>query len=134
MVMCVNKGMSLNIDDMVKLDFLWPDNADFISVNAINNNSIVCKLKYRKFSMLFTGDIEKIAENKIYNVYKKETNKLSATVLKVPHHGSKTSSTESFINMVRPKYAVIGVGQNNKFGHPNEDVINRLEKLRNHYL
>ena len=80
--------------------------------------------------MLFTGDIEEIAERKILNNYKSNLSVLKATVLKVGHHGSKTSSIQEFIEAVKPKIALIGVGENNKFAHPNDDVIERLEKLR----
>ena len=55
---------------------------------------------------------------------------LNSTVLKVAHHGSKTSSIQEFLMNVKPQIALIGVGENNKFGHPNDDVINRLENLR----
>ena len=55
---------------------------------------------------------------------------LKADVLKVAHHGSKTSSSKEFLEAVNPSFAVIGVGDNNKFGHPNEDVLNKLEELR----
>ena len=74
-----------------------------------------------------SGDIEEIAEKEIIKTYKKE--ELNATVLKVAHHGSKTSSTEEFIKKVNPKVALIGVGKNNKFGHPNEQIIERLNKF-----
>ena len=57
--------------------------------------------------------------------------KLNATFLKVSHHGSKTSSTESFLNLVKPKVVFIGVGENNKFGHPNDSVIERLKEYTN---
>ena len=75
--------------------------------------------------MLFTGDIEEIAENEIL----KNNNNLTSTVLKVGHHGSKTSSTENFIKAVNPKIALIGVGRKNNFGHPSEDVLERFKKL-----
>lgn len=84
------------------------------------------KLVYKQFSILFTGDIEKIAEKEMLKKYKND--ELKSTVLKIAHHGSKTSSTEEFINMVNPQIALIGVGENNKFNHPNEEVIDRLEK------
>ena len=80
--------------------------------------------------MLFTGDIEKIAEKSILQEYKGNTNILNSTILKVAHHGSKTSSIQEFLDATKPNIAVIGVGENNKFGHPNEDVIKRLENLR----
>jgi competence protein ComEC len=78
---------------------------------------------YRNISFLFTGDIEKEAEGKILQL----GYSLDSTVLKVPHHGSITSSTPSFIKEVNPKYAIISVGRNNAFGHPHEGVIERLE-------
>lgn len=54
---------------------------------------------------------------------------LKSTVLKVPHHGSKTSSTQGFLEVVKPQIALIGVGKNNNFGHPNQDVITRLQSM-----
>jgi len=98
-----------------------------ISENILNNNSIVCKLNYKNFSCLFTGDIEEIAEKQILQVHKNNLNILNSTLLKVPHHGSKTSSTQEFIDKIKPKIALIGVGKNNKFGHPNDEVIERLK-------
>ena len=94
--------------------------------NKINNNSLVLKLVYKDFSMLFTGDIEEEAESYIASKYK---DKLGADILKIAHHGSKTSSTETFIEFVKPKIALTGVGENNNFGHPNEEVIKRFETL-----
>lgn len=78
--------------------------------------------------MLFTGDIEEVAENKLLKIY--NNNELKADILKVPHHGSKSSNTTLFLKAVNPSFALIGVGSNNKFGHPNKEVINRLEALR----
>ena len=123
----VSKGDVLKIENNLYFDIIWPDRSNLIADNSINNNSLVCKLNYKKFSMLFTGDIEKIAEEKILLEYKDNQNILNSTVLKVAHHGSDTSSIEEFIEAVKPKVALIGVGKNNKFGHPNIDVINRLK-------
>ena len=112
-----------------------------IKTNAINNNSLVYKLKYKNFSMLFTGDIEEVAEKAIVSKYLKNHDNinqtsnvslnsksdiktksiLNSTVLKVAHHGSKTSSTKDFLN------AIIGVGKNNTFGHPADSTIQDLE-------
>ena len=55
-------------------------------------------------------------------------------VLKVGHHGSKTSSTNEFLNIVNPKVAIIGVGKNNNFGHPNEEVLQKLRNIRHKNL
>lgn len=83
--------------------------------------------------MLLTGDIEKIAEEQILDEYK-NVNILKSTILKIAHHGSKTSSTQSFLERVKPRIALIGVGKNNTFGHPSDSVIKRLENLRNKNL
>lgn len=133
-VVVVEKGDSLKIDNDVYFDILWPNNSNLILENMLNNNSIVCKLCYKDFSMLFTGDIEEIAEKQILKEYQNNINILNSTVLKVGHHGSKTSSIYEFIEAVNPRIALIGVGEKNKFGHPNAEVIERLEKLRYKYL
>ena len=86
-------------------------------------------MRYKSVSMLFTGDIEKIAETQILDEYKYNLEMLRATMLKVGHHGSKTSSREEFIKAVEPKISLIGVGENNNFGHPNGEVIQRLESI-----
>ena len=106
----------------VKIKILHPQEK-LIAENSINNNSIVFKLEYKSFSILFTGDIENIAEEVILS---KNIN-LKADILKVAHHGSKTSSSQRFIEAVSPKIALIGVGKNNMFGHPNREVIERLQ-------
>ena len=80
--------------------------------------------------MLFTGDIEEAAEKQILQKYQNNLQVLNSTILKVAHHGSKTSSIREFLDIVKPKIVLIGVGENNKFGHPNEEVIKRLESLR----
>ena len=129
-VIVVEKGDRLKIEDNFYFDILWPDNSNLITENVLNNNSIVCKLQYKKFSMLFTGDIEEIAEKQILQEYKEKANIFNSTILKVAHHGSKTSSTQEFLDATKPSIAVIGVGEKNKFGHPNDEVIKRLENMR----
>ena len=122
-------GQRVNIEKNLYFDVLWPSSNSTISENPLNNNSLVCKMTYQNFSMLFTGDIEKIAEQKILKLYQNNLELLNATVLKVAHHGSKTSSSIDFLNAIKPKVAFIGVGKNNRFGHPNREVIDRLEGL-----
>ena len=84
----VTKGNRLKIDKDLFIDILWPDNNKLILENdsILNNNSIVCKLKYKNFSMLFTGDIEKIAEKQILEEYKNDLLVLNSSILKVAHH------------------------------------------------
>ena len=128
-VRVVLAGDKIKIEKNIDIDILWPTE-DLIDQNILNNNSIVMKLNYNKFSVLFTGDIEQIAEEKIVSLYK-NTNQLQATALKVAHHGSKTSSIQEFLDLVKPKIALIGVGENNKFGHPSEETIDKLISMRN---
>ena len=120
----IKQGDRLNIDKNVKIDIFYPP--EELEYDDLNNNSIVAKLTYNLFSVLFTGDIEKSEEN-LVNKYK--TQELGSDILKIAHHGSKTSSSEEFLEAVKPKIALIGVGENNKFGHPNNRVIQRLENI-----
>ena len=87
----------------------------------------MAKFICKNLKMLFTGDIEEIAEK---NIIKKYPQKLKADIIKIAHHGSKTSSTQEFLELVSPKFALIGVGEKNTFGHPNNAVISRLTQLR----
>lgn len=124
----VEAGQRIEIEKNLYFDILWPNSNDIVTENILNNNSLVCKMVYQDFSILFTGDIEEIAEKAILKKYK-DTNILKSTILKVAHHGSKSSSTKEFLNFVRPKIAFIGVGKNNKFGHPNIEVLKKLERI-----
>ena len=123
-VIFVKQGDSLNIDKNIKLNIFYPP--DELEYEDLNNNSIVVKLIYNWFSILFTGDIEKSEQN-LLDKYKK--GELKSDVLKIAHHGSKTSSSKGLLEEVKPKIALIGVGENNTFGHPNSCVIKRLENI-----
>jgi len=91
----------------------------------LNNWSAVLKLTYGKKSFLFTGDAELKAESDMI----KAKQNLRADVLKVGHHGAKTSTSTALLNSVKPTYAVISVGKNS-YGHPTQDVINRLKAYK----
>lgn len=125
------KSQKIQIEKDLFFNILWPIESNFINENSLNNNSVVAKLYYKNFSILFTGDIEEIAEKEILQEYKNDLQLLNSTILKVGHHGSKTSSIPEFIETVKPKIALIGVGENNKFGHPNDEVLDRLQNIRN---
>ena len=120
----VKAGDKIYLDKNTYINVIWPDINNIVNENIVNNNSLVFKMVYKNFSILFTGDIEEIAERRILNLY---SDKLKADILKVAHHGSKTSSIEEFIKAVSPRIALIGVGKDNNFGHPNEEVIQRLK-------
>jgi competence protein ComEC len=87
--------------------------------NNLNDWSAVVLLTYGSTAFLFTGDAEALSEGHI-------TADISADVLKVGHHGSRTSTSQGFLDRVAPTYAVITVGANNSYGHPTEDVLRRL--------
>lgn len=88
-----------------------------------NDNSSVIYTEINNYKFLFMGDASSITEKEILNKY----NLSNIDVLKVGHHGSKTSSSNEFINTVKPKFSIISVGKNNRYGHPNKEVIDNLE-------
>ena len=106
------------------LYFLYDDEVKNISGESTNNRSGIVKLVYGETSFLFTGDVEKDVENFYAKKYKYF---LDSDVLKVGHHGSKTSSSNEFLKYVSPELSLISAGFKNKFGHPVEDVLQRLE-------
>lgn len=91
----------------------------------VNNESVVGRLTFGNFAMLFTGDAEGPVEKDIAASYGK---KLKCQVLKAGHHGSKTSSTAEFLKLVQPESVVMSLGVNNQYGHPHEALLNRLQK------
>ena len=106
----------LNIDDN-KLFFI--NNKDYDNEND-NSSVIYTELNNHKF--LFMGDVGVEVEEDLIEKY----NLNDIDVLKVGHHGSKTSSGKEFINEINPKYSIISVGKNNRYGHPNKEVLNNL--------
>ena len=104
----------------VKVDVLWPP-AD--GDKWTNNDSIVLRIQLGERSILFTGDIEQAAERSLLA----SQQQLRADVVKVPHHGSKTSSTQGFALTTKPNLAIISVGRNSRFGHPHREVVDRWQ-------
>ena len=107
----------LNIDDN-KLYFL--NNKDY---GNENDNSSVIYTELNNYKFLFMGDASVNVEEDLLEKY----NLKDIDVLKVGHHGSKTSSNEEFIDSINPKYSIISVGKNNRYGHPNDGVLENLE-------
>jgi len=118
----LHKGIDLAIDG-VNLKVLHPP-LDFISKD-MNDQSLVLKIQWNNRSVLFTGDITENAEIEL----SREDSDLKSEVLKVPHHGSKRSSSYPFAIAVSPKFAIISVGRNNPYGHPHQKVVSRYEGL-----
>lgn len=111
-------GDSFNFGSSI-VEFLGP----MYDTTDLNNTSLVLKITYGSTSFLFTGDAEREVEQDILN----KGFDLSATVLKVGHHGGATSTTYPFLREVMPEYAIISVGKNNQYHHPTEDVLSRLK-------
>ena len=95
----------------------------------LNNMSAVTKITYGDTSFLFQGDAEREIENKLL----KSDNDLSADIIKLGHHGSVTSSTTKYLKAVNPQIAIISCGEDNTYGHPAGEVIDRLEKYKIDY-
>lgn len=111
-------GENMLKEDNLSMDIIGPVEID---EEELNNSSAVIKLTYGETSFLFLGDAEKEELNSIKA-------DMSATVLKVAHHGSKTSTYTEFLNKVRPSVAVISVNDENSYNHPNKDVVKMLEQ------
>lgn len=107
------------------MEILYPNDSVIANAKALNDTSVIAKLVFGKNSFLFTGDISKEVEQKLID---QEAN-LDADVLKVPHHGSKSSSFESFLAAVSPSLAVIQVGAKNRYGHPAPEVLERFSNF-----
>lgn len=105
----------------VAADALWPVRSADAADPSRNDDSLVLRVRFGEKTFLFTGDIEKSAEAAL--VYTRED--LRCDVVKVAHHGSRTSSTESFVAATRPTFAVISVGLSSIFGHPHAQVVER---------
>ncbi|MEJ2196129.1 MAG: DNA internalization-related competence protein ComEC/Rec2 [Ignavibacteriaceae bacterium] len=124
------RGVNINYYNSQKLDFencrmyvLSNNETNEVYKLSSNNRSGILKLVYGNSSLLFTGDAESRVENIFLNDYQ---NFLDVDVLKIGHHGSRTSTTEKFILYTSPKYALISSGIKNRFGHPHPSVISRL--------
>jgi competence protein ComEC len=111
--------------DGVQVDFLWPQiSPEEIAPNAKNNDSLVVRLQYKERSVLLPGDAEKQAEYAMLS--ETEAGKLHADVLKVGHHGSKNSTMPEFLESVGPQVAIISTGEQNPYGHPSPELLERL--------
>ncbi|HTA56718.1 MAG TPA: MBL fold metallo-hydrolase, partial [Candidatus Baltobacteraceae bacterium] len=108
-----------------QVDFLWPQiSPEEIAPGAKNNDSLVVRLQYKERSVLLPGDAEKQAEYAMLS--ETEAEKLHADVLKVGHHGSKNSTMPEFLESVRPEIAIISAGEQNPYGHPSVELLERL--------
>ncbi len=110
----------------VGVEFLSPGDDYHVGRRAQNNDSLVMRLQYGARTLLLSGDIERKMEMAMLD----NGAALRSDWLKVPHHGSKTSSTEPFLEQVRAPYGVISVAENSPFGHPHQEALDRLDAAR----
>ncbi|MCD4653520.1 MBL fold metallo-hydrolase, partial [bacterium] len=119
----IHAPLVLNWDPEIFVQVLWPEKGYF--TKNPNNASIVLRLVYGDVVYNFSGDAEDEIEGRL-NAYGPA---MRTTVLKVPHHGSKTSSTRTFMENITPRLAIFSVGVNNRFNHPNKDILDLYDKL-----
>ena len=126
-----NKNMKITTAVPGKMEFDADLNANILAPNSeeykdLNDYSVVVKVTYPKTSFLFTGDAEEVSEEEM----KEKKYDMKADVLKVGHHGSRSSTSEAFLKAVSPKYAIVSVGKDNDYGLPDETVMDRLEAAK----
>lgn len=121
----VGEAYDLSLGEDLVLKILYPDfSANGLEFDDVNDTSIVAELSYGEIDFMLTGDASIEVEEKLID---KEID-LEAEVLKAGHHGSKTSTSLEFVEVVSPQYGIISAGADNSFGHPNLRVIKNLEK------
>jgi competence protein ComEC len=121
----VKKGDNFILDNKFKITILSPK--DDVVFTDKNNLSLVILLNYNERRILIPGDIESETENEIIS------DLVKSDIVILPHHGSKTSSTEAFVNTLSPNFAVISYGKNS-YGIPSEEVLMRYEKVKSNIL
>jgi beta-lactamase superfamily II metal-dependent hydrolase len=120
-------GQKFNLDNGITLSVLGPRLPWLTNVSGseINANSVILRLDYGKFSMLFTGDSEDETEGRLIE----DGANLKVSVLKVAHHGSRYATKDNFLRRVQPEAAVVSCGIDNDYGHPNQSTLDRLRAL-----
>ena len=118
------RGQIINLGGEAYLKILFPD-LD-VSTETPNNGSIVMRLVYGETEVLLTGDATQKVENHLLAI---DPTELKSDVLKVGHHGSRTSTGAGFIAAVAPEYAVISLGKDNRYGHPHEETLDTLQQF-----
>lgn len=124
--LCARAGQKIKLADNVELDVLFP----FVSLEGMkfsntNDSSIVMELISNDSEILLTGDAEIKTEYQLVN----SSLNLKSQILQVGHHGSKSSTSQEFLAAVNPETAVIQVGANNRYGHPVQEVLDRLKGI-----
>lgn len=120
----LHRGTKIDMGDGVSLEVLFPDRD--VTGTLPHDGMLVMRLIYGKTSILLTGDIEENLESYLVSL---DGEKLKSQVLKVGHHGSHTSTSQSFLGYASPTYAVISSGAGNSYGHPHKEILDILSKF-----
>lgn len=123
-IVTARAGQIIPIDEYTEIEILSPRPG--MEVEDVNDHSIVAKLTYGDTSMILTGDASMHNEWELVEVYGE---KLESDILKLGHHGSKTSSSSNFLREVNPEYAIVSAGCANTYGHPDPNVVDRVESM-----
>lgn len=119
-------GIEINVNEDVKIKALWPESIPEDQGQDLNSLCSVFMIFYKEYKILVTGDLDEKGESLMLEKYK-DTDMLTADVLKIGHHGSPTSTCDAFLDAVNPTYAVIQTGKNN-YGHPSPKIIEKCTK------
>lgn len=120
----VQEGDEIHLDPDVKIEILNPPNPLLEMGDSISNNSIVVKLTYKNFSILFPGDIYSIVEEQLLG------KNLNSNVLLLSHHGHKDASSKGFLKAVNPDVSIVSTRKDNPFGFPHQETVERLNNLK----
>jgi len=134
-ILIAKQGDHHQLDKHTTITVLWPEPQNSVYEEKQNEESIVLLLEMFKSRFLLTGDIGKKSEQDITSyMYEKYGQAMPIDILKVPHHGSKYSSSPYLLSYFSPKLSVVSVGENNRYGHPHPDVINRVAQYNSPLL
>ena len=111
--------------DQEYIEILYPNRAAIENVKAVNDTSIIARLVFGEHSFLFTGDISDSVERELV----RSNADIDADILKIPHHGSKSSNSSVFLSAVTPELGIIQVGAKNRYGHPTKEALDRLASI-----
>ena len=128
-VIYIKPDTRIDVTDDVSIEVLWPAEIsdEPIEADDPNEHNTVYMVHYREKKIMVTGDLLEADEHDMVEYYK-DTDKLKCDILKVAHHGSKSSSCEEFLEAAKPSIAVIQCGRNNFYGHPHQQTLDRLEE------
>ncbi len=118
------RGQRIFLDKDIFIEVLFP-NADVTEWDS-NDASIIIRLVYNNISFMLTGDSPKKMERYLLSL---DGDKLNSTVLKLGHHGSKTSSSMDFVAYVKPEFAIVSAGKDNRYGHPHKEVVDIIKRF-----